>query len=609
MKSGAFKRALGLVLLYLGIFIVIVLVQFSRSPGFSEKFGALSVSAPYPKAGRGGANAAPEAVRISYAGLLFEISAASPAEALSAGGVASTLALKAIEKLPNGVSVKLSPGVELKATANRKAPELFTFSAAAPDGVAALRLRVAPSRDARFSESAGRRGMTFAGGTYDLALGTASLDAAAGLLVLRPGDAGLALSRISPPAPAKPLRPGVAAASALPAPKDPDAFKAEIAAWRDKAWAGLASTRLDAERLAWKGQDSLPVFSEKALAAYLAESLARGSYSEAIARARGAKDKWPDKLGYLSAPYLGGLVAKMRAFEASDAAEAKRLAQLVADKSPALFEREGLLRFIVDRSPPSLAQDALRYLAEVDPAKLTIRQAAGMLSCAVDSKSLLKDDDTTFRNAGMAADRLVAAIAKSASGYFLVTEDDGSTDIRLSLLAGTALASYGTAVSKSVLVGAGQALVEGVIGLTDAQGFEPARVLVASGSVSGRSGTIAPEDIYSILADNPYYPHERSFARDIAPGVWAWTCAPSLTVQASAANYMFVAAFPAERSHFLSFYGIKPFENIQLYDIDYSPDREFEIYDASGYLYNADSSALYMKMKHKKDAEDIKLSF
>jgi hypothetical protein len=616
MKSGAFKRALGLVFLYLGLFVVIVLVQFSRGPGLSEKYGALSVSASYPKPGKGRVGSAPEIVRLAYAGLRFEISPKSPAESLGADGVASPLTLTAVDKLSNGVRIKLSPGVEIKATADRKAPELFSLSASAPDGVAALRLRVLPSGDARFSESAGRRGMTFAGSSYDLALGASSLDAGAGLLSLRPGDSGLAVSRIAPPAAAKPVRPSAAQAAVALAPKDPEAFKAEISAWRDKAWSGLATTRLDADKLAWKGPDALPAFSEKALAAYLAESLARGSYSDAIARARGAKEKWPDKLGYLSAPYLGGLVAKMRAFEASDIAERKRLAQLVADKSPTILEKEGLLRFLVDRSPAPLEQDALRYFADLDPAKLTIRQAVGLLACSIDSKFLLKDEENPFRAAGSAAaaaaaaaDRIAAAIAKSPSGSFLVTEDDGSTDIRLSLIAGTALASFGTAASKPALVGAGQVLVEGVIGLADAQGFGPARVRVASGALADRSGSVLPEDLYPIVADNPYYPHETSFARDIAPGIWAWTCAPSLTAQASQSRYLFVATFPAGRSHFLSFYGIKPFANIQLYDIDYSPDSEFESYDASGYLYNKDAGALYMKMKHKKDAEDIKLAF
>ncbi len=609
MRSGAFKRALGLVFLYFGLFVLIVLVQFSRGPGLSEKFGPLSVSASYPKNAKSRTGVAPEIVRLSYAGLRFEISSKSPAESLGADGAASPLTLASVEKLPNGVRIKLSPGVEIKAASDRGASEPFSLSALAPDGVAAIRLRVAPSGGTRFSESAGRRGMTSAGGSYSLSVGAGSLDADAGLMTLRPGDAGLAFARIAPPAVAKPSRPAPVPSAAALAPKDPEAYKAEISAWRDKVWAGLAASRFDADKGAWKGPDAIPSFSERSLAAYMAEALARGSYADALARAKLAKERWPDKLGYLTAPYLGGLVAKMRGLEASDQAERKRLAQLAADKSPTIFEKEGLLRFLVDRSPASLAQDALRYFADVDPSKLTIRQAAGYLACAVDSKSLLKDEDSSFRNAGAAADRLVAAAAKSSSEYFLVSEDDGSTDLRLSLLAGSALVSYGSSAAKPAIVAVGQGLVEGVLGLADAQGFEPARVRVASGALAERSGNALPEDLYPIVADNPYYPREASFARDIAPGVWAWTCAPSLTVQASPGKYLFVASFPAGRSHFLSFYGIKPFANIQLYDIDYSPDNEFESYDASGYLYNREAGALYLKMKHKKEAEDIKLAF
>lgn len=609
MKNGAFKRAIGLAFLYIGLFLAIVLVQFSRGPGLSEKFGGLSVRATYPKADRGKPGAAPETVRLSYAGLAFEISPKSPAESLGADGLASPLALSSIDRLPNGVRVKLSPGVEIKASVDKRAPERFALSATAPDGVAAVRLRLLPSRTLRITEKDGRRSFVSDGASYEVSLVAGSLDGGAGSLSLKPGDAGLALARLAPPAP----RPSSAAAPAeklvAQAPKDPEAFKAEIAAWRDKAWSGFSSTRFDSEKLVWKGSDGVPAFSEKAFTAYLAESLARGYYPEAYARVRGAREAWPDKLGFLSAPYFGGLVRKMADFEAADLAESKRLAQLVADKSPTIFEKEGLLRFLVDRSPYSLAQDALRYAVGLDPAKLTIRQAVGLLGCVVDARLLLKDDENPFRDAGPAADRLVAAVRKTSSGYFLATEDDGSSDLRLSLLAGNYLAAYGATAAKPALVGAGQSLVEGVIGLADAQGFGPARVLPRGGTLEQRTGSIAPEDIYSVAADNPYYPHETSFARDVAPGLWAWTCSPSLTVQATASRYVFTARFLEGRAHFLSFYGVKPFANIQLYDIDYSPDNDFESYDASGYLYSKSAGALYLKMKHKKESEDIKLSF
>jgi hypothetical protein len=585
MKSGAFKRALGLAFLYLGLFVVIVLVQFSRAPGLSEKYGALSVNASYQKANRGRAGLVPEKVRFSYAGLAFEISPKSPVESLGADGAASALALASVDKLPNGVRIKLSPGVEVRATSDRGTPERFVLAATAPEGVSVLRLRVAPSREVRFSEADGRRGLSFSGASYDLALGSATLDPSAGILSLRPGDSGLALSRIPAPMAVKPSPP--AEGSVAQAPKDPDAFKAEISAWRDKVWSGIATTRFDADKLAWKGPDSASAFSEKALAAYLAESLARGVYSDALARARGAKDKWPDKLGYLSAPYLGGLVPKMKAFEASDLAEAKRLAQLVADKSPMILEKEGLLWFLIDRSPSSLAQDALRYLAGLDPAKLTVRQAIGLLGCVADSKSLLKDEGNPLRNQGAVADRLVAAVRKSQNGYFLITEDDGSTDLRLSLLAGVDLVAYGTASSKPALIGAGQSLVEGVLGLADAQGFEPSD---ASSSLQAPSlsetGRSCPRISIPSSPTTPITPTRRLSPSTSRPASGHGPALPRSPCRRASSRYLFLATFPAGRSHYLSFYGIKPFANIQLYDIDYNPDNDFESYDASGYLYN-----------------------
>jgi hypothetical protein len=608
MKNGAFKRALGLTFLYIGIFVLLVFLQFSRGPGLSEKFGGLSVSASYPKSERGKSGATPERVRLSYGGLAFELSAKSEVEALGADGASSTLALASVAKLPNGVRIGLSRGAELKAVVVKGAKEGFALSATAPDGVAALRLRLLPARSAKLDVKDGRTLLSSDGVSYDIGLGSGSIDASAGLLTLKAGDSGLAIAKVAPIS-AKPAAAAPPEKLVAQAPKDPAVIKAEVSAWRDKAWSGLSGGRFDPDKLAWKGMDGLPVFSERALAAYLAEALARGYYPEALARVRGAKERWPEKLGYLSAPYFGGLVKKLGDLAATDQPEARRLAQLVADKSPTLLEKEGLFRFLVDRAPYQLALDALRLVSTLDPAKLTLRQAVGLLGSVLDAKALVKDEDNALRDGGAAAERLLSALRKTSSGFFLATEEDGSSDLRLSLLAGNYLAAYGASASKPAMVGAGQSLVEGVIGLSDAQGFVPARVLARGGSLEQRTGNLAPEDIYAVAADNPYYPHAVSFGRDLVPGLWAWTCSPSLSAQASGARYVFTARFLEGRAHFLALFGVKPFANIQLYDIDYSPDSEFESYDASGYLYDKAAGALYLKMKHKKESEDVKLAF
>ncbi len=610
MQNGAFRRALGLVFLYCCLFVLIVLVQFSKGPGISEKIGPLAVSASYPRAVHGKAGTTPVSLRLSFSGLAFLISPKSVAESVDTGGATTTLALASIGKIPNGISIQFSSGVELRAVVDKGPPDRFGISVSAPDGIAEVRVRLAPASSTRFLEENGQRRIEMKDSSYEVSLSESSLDEAAGFISLRPGDTGLALQRISS---SPPKQDEAAAPERLvaQAPKEAEAFKAEIAAWRDEVWSGLSSTRFDPDKITWKGLDGLPGFSEKALTAYLAESLARGTFQDSLSRVRGAKDKWRDDLSYLSAPYLGDLVRKMSALQVADLAESKRLAQLVADNSPSIFEKDGLLSFLLDRGPASLAQGAFKYFAGVDPSKLTIGQAVGYLGCALDGKSLLglKDEDNPCRAASAAAESIVAAARAAPNGFVLVTEADGSSDIRTCLLAGRLLVAYGTAKAKPAIVGVGQGLVEGVWGLSDAQGFAPARVVVRGATIEQRIGAIAPEELYSLVADNPYYPHEVSFYRDIMPGFWAWTCSPSLVVQANSARYVFTAAFPAGRSHYLTFYGVKPFTDIQLYDIDYSPDNEFESYDASGYLYKKEMGSLYIKMKHKKDQEDIKLLY
>ena len=53
--------------------------------------------------------------------------------------------------------------------------------------------------------------------------------------------------------------------------------------------------------------------------------------------------------------------------------------------------------------------------------------------------------------------------------------------------------------------------------------------------------------------------------------------------------------------------GIRPFYRIQVYGIDFRSDPRFEIYNSSGYVYDERTRTLLLKIKHKKDDEDIVL--
>lgn len=609
MKSGALRRGAGLIVLYVGIFVLLVLAQFSKGPGFTQRADGLVASATFPKAARGQA-ALPERIRVSYAGLTLEISQKAPAEAVAADGSTRQLFPRAIAKIEGGVRVDLSSNYVLRAVVEKGDRDRFSLSVDPPDGSAAASIRLPLSaRSSIPYASNGKLVLSAGGGSYEVALRSASIERDAGRLVLGSdgkgfGDVAIARAAMSAARPSQQAEKLVARA-----PKDAAAFAAAIAPWRDKAWTALSSARLDAEALTWKAADGTAAFSEKALAAYLAESLSRGAYGPSFEIAKGARKKWPDKLSFLTAPYLGDVLSKMRSMEAADAAEVKRIAQLVSDASPALCEKEGLVRFLLDRSPSNLASAGLGVLASLDPAKFSLRQAVGLLGCVSDSLAMLKGPENPLAEKGSAAGRIVSAVRQAPEGFFLCAEEDGSCDLRLSALAGRYLAAYGELAGKPDLVGVGQGLIEGAMGVADDKGFAPARLTIRSGAVDQRMGSLGPEELYPVVADNPYYPHEVSFYKEAGAGEWAWTCAPSLALLSGASGSVFTARFPEGQAHYMAVYGIGTFKNIQLYGIDYSADREFEVYNASGFVYDAGSRALYLKMKHKKESEDIRLSF
>ena len=55
--------------------------------------------------------------------------------------------------------------------------------------------------------------------------------------------------------------------------------------------------------------------------------------------------------------------------------------------------------------------------------------------------------------------------------------------------------------------------------------------------------------------------------------------------------------------------GINPFRRIQIYNMDFRTDPQFEIYNSSGYVYRSSMRGLLLKSRHKSQHEIIKLYY
>ena len=117
------------------------------------------------------------------------------------------------------------------------------------------------------------------------------------------------------------------------------------------------------------------------------------------------------------------------------------------------------------------------------------------------------------------------------------------------------------------------------------------------------------EKLYPVaIKDNPHYPHEESLALKAEPGIWAWTSAHDINVLKNDAKiFSFRISAKTGDTHYMIIRGIRPFYRIQVYGIDFRSDPRFEIYNSSGYVYDERTRTLLLKIKHKKDDEDIVL--
>jgi hypothetical protein len=155
--------------------------------------------------------------------------------------------------------------------------------------------------------------------------------------------------------------------------------------------------------------------------------------------------------------------------------------------------------------------------------------------------------------------------------------------------------------------GLGRSIILSTLSIIDPSGMLPKTLTL---SVQGDIVESTPEDkinsarIYRLLApkaDN--YPH----AVSIGPGgVWAWTAAPLSSVQEN--NVLDITvSFPVGETHYMMIRGIRPFAKIQLYNIDYRTDPQFERYDSSGWSYSSSEQTLLLKIRHRNPVEHIRI--
>lgn len=394
-----------------------------------------------------------------------------------------------------------------------------------------------------------------------------------------------------------------------------EAYRSAVSGFLDAAWNGWSRTRLAADGTFWTDQDGKASFREETANAFTAEALARSSYPWARTVYGVGWNAWryrspaeiPEAGG---SAYLGNLVDLARRAQARDPAELARLDAFLKAADPALFSTPRLIPYLLDHGSFNMVQETLAFLRERASTPLGSERTLGVVEACLDAEEYV-DGEFAARGRAVVENRLLSMVRNTDLGIFLVREDGTEkVDVLHSLRAGALLLRAGEAWDLPVLRSIGRGLLASALSLKGEAGYLPAglAVSVKNALVTSREGSLAPETAYPYVAPDRHFPREIPLSRTFEPGVWIWSAAKAVSAEHAAAESRFLLSFPSGQVHFLMIQGIKPFKSLTLHAIPWVSDPAYAQYP-DGWVYDAGTQTLFLKLTHRQDMEEIRIQY
>jgi hypothetical protein len=341
---------------------------------------------------------------------------------------------------------------------------------------------------------------------------------------------------------------------------------------------------------------------------HMAELMKRGQYDVATALIAAVRTRHLAAVDWRASAFAGNLASAMQVREDTDAARAATLAAQLSQGSLELFDQPGLVPFVFDRAP-ALVPDFINLARRTDFSESGVLRLVRLLEHHQASRQYVPDAQNPFAGAVALVEKLVNSLVQTDHGFFLPLDGEGRVDSLVMLQAGHALLQLGEQRSVPLYGIAGQSLISALLQQSDANGAIPLSFTVQDAKIQASGARLEAEHLYPLLVKSPYYPRIVSYYSSIAPGAWVWTASPSFVMSRSGEALNFAADYPVGSYHFVALYGVQPFRNLQLYNINYNMDASFERYNASGYFYKRQAQTVYVKMSHRSERENIRFQY
>jgi hypothetical protein len=599
MKKPVFPRIVGLLLLYGAVFALLVVIQFTKQGNFTLKTGNLVIAGQYrpPEDSAPRADGSPEnpneqplsgGVSVYFGGLEFRVSGGDGFALVDGAGNRSPVFPETMILAGDTAAFRLSGGAELAFNTHYSggSPEL-RISGTFPEDAGQLEIPIKPLKSSRVRE-AGDGGVVISAGGTNYTFGRSAQGALNGMLSLT-GDIPISYRAV---AEKKAFSPDD---FIVPRAADRGAYESVLIRWRDQnfsLWNRTVASRND----------------EELVIAYEGEAVRRGNYKAAVSAVSPAFLSGSGRT-HESSVFLGGMDQALRSFTAAERDRISRLSRQINEKSPDFLKEPHVFEFFAVRGYFNFLGDGQDLVRAMDPAVLPPDLAPGIFEGFLDMGRYRPNNDNPFERLADQACFVISESIRRDGDNVLVFKDD-TADTEFNLRLGKGLLDWGESSGHGEWAAVGRSLILTVLAFSGESGTAPASfVLSEDGTFTGsQDRPVSAARLYRILNPGEYYPRAAGIGAGVN-GLWAWTAAASVSA-AQENNVLDISvSFPAGETHYMMIRGVRPFTKIQLYNMDFRTDPQFERYDSSGWVYSAQDQILVLKMKHRALVEHVRIFY
>jgi hypothetical protein len=601
MRKRVLPRIITIALLYCVIFLFLVSVQFSKRGAFTRNIGGMVVSGHYRVDGDNSiaTNVAADNpdgywlegdVHVVFGGMEFALVNRTDGHSLRLTGEGwSREALpEAMLVSGNSINFALPGGTALIFTnyntgnaVDMRITGVFSEDVTGIELPFRLQRRtsIQSSRDGQFIVSADGVNYTF---------GSSPIDADRRLLLIKP-DGDLVSYRTLP---------------------EFNVFSPDDFVLREAAVAetyDAAITRWIDQNFSLWSRSISGLDNEDIVIALAGEAYNRGSYGAAVNAVSSAFLNGTNRT-YESSVYLGDLDDAYRGFIAADSEKLSRLTRMINERSLEFLLEPRVFEFLSVRGQQNLMDAAADLVDTIDPAILALDLVPGIFEGYTDWEAS-GGADNPFR-------RLLDPAWSVVSGNLIRTDNvpPGMNAGDQGALEGRVLLLYNGAEDHEFNLRLGKALLACAETVRNNSWAAVGRSVILSAlygtgeDYDSAHSELANARLYRILRPNGAYPRVVALAPQPANS-WALTAAPALSITQDNNGLTIDVTFLVGETHYMIIRGVPPFNRLQLYNIDFRTDPQFERYDSSGWSYSTQEQTLILKMLHRSQVERIRIIF